>query len=75
MLAENEKITEAIQVRFDISDADTKQREEKGLLNVCREFKLKRGLILTMYDEGKYTASGITIEIMPVYKYVLKHLK
>lgn len=72
LLAENEKVCEAIQVCFDINDVDTKNREEKGLINVCREFQLKRGLILTIYDEQKYTVDGITIEIMPVYKYVLK---
>lgn len=72
LLAENEKVCEAIQVCFDINDVDTKNREEKGLINVCRKFQLKRGLILTIYDEQKYTVDGITIEIMPVYKYVLK---
>lgn len=72
LLMENEKVCEAIQVCFDINDIDTKNREEKGLINVCREFQLKRGLILTIYDEQKYTVDGITIEIMPVYKYILK---
>lgn len=72
LLVENEKVCEAIQVCFDINDIDTKNREEKGLINVCREFQLKRGLILTIYDEQKYTVNGITIEIMPVYKYILK---
>lgn len=75
LLAENEKISDAIQVCFDTGDADTKKREERGLLTVCREFKLKKGLILTIYGEEKYTIDGITIEIIPVYKYVLKHLK
>ena len=75
LLAENEKISDAIQVCFDTGDADTKKREERGLLTVCREFKLKKGLILTIYGEEKYTIDGITIEIVPAYKYVLKHLK
>jgi len=72
LLMENEKVCEAIQVCFDINDIDTKNREEKGLINVCREFQLKRGLILTIYDEQKYKVDGITIEIIPVYKYILK---
>ncbi len=72
LLMENEKVCEAIQICFDINDADKKNREEKGLINICREFQLKRGLILTIYDEQKYTVDGITIEIMPVYKYLLK---
>lgn len=75
LLAENEKISDAIQVCYDTGYVDTKYREERGLLTVCREFKLKKGLILTIYGEEKYTIDGINIEIMPVYKYVLKHLK
>ncbi|MHB8279298.1 MAG: ATP-binding protein [Candidatus Humimicrobiaceae bacterium] len=72
LLIENEQVCEAIQVCFDINSGDTKNREEKGLINACKEFKLKRGLILTIDDENKYTVDGITIEIMPVYKYILQ---
>ena len=72
LLIENERVCEAIQVCFDINDSDTKKREEKSLIYVCKEFELKRGLILTMYDEQKYILDGIDIEIMPVYKYILR---
>ncbi|HAJ95230.1 MAG TPA: ATPase [Actinobacteria bacterium] len=71
LLIENEKVSEAIQVCYDISSHDTKNREEQGLLNACNEFKLKKGWILTLSDEQKYTIDGITIEIMPAYKYFL----
>ena len=72
LLIENERVCEAIQVCFDINDTDTKKREEKSLIYVCKEFKLKRGLILTMDDEQKYILDGIDIEIMPAYKYILR---
>jgi len=71
LLIENERVCGAIQVCFDINDTDTKKREEKSLIYACKEFKLKRGLILTMYDEQKYILDGIDIEIMPAYKYIL----
>jgi len=71
LLLENEQVYEAIQVCLDIDDTNTKEREEKGLIHACKEFELKRGLILTMYDEQKYILDGIDIEIMPVYKYIL----
>ena len=71
LLIENEKVSEAIQVCYDISNHDTKKREEQGLLNACNENKLKRGWILTLSDEQIYTMDGITIEIMPAYKYFL----
>ena len=72
LLIENERVCEAMQVCFDINDADTKKREEKSLIHACKEFELKRGLILTMYDEQKYILDGIDIEIMPVYKYIIR---
>ena len=72
LLIENEQVCEAIQVCFDIDDSDTKNREEKSLIHACKEFELKRGLILTMNDEQKYILDGIDIEIMPVYKYILR---
>ena len=71
LLIENERVSEAIQVCYNISDRDTKNREEQGLLNACNEFKLKRGRILTLSDEQIYTIDGITIEIIPAYKYLL----
>jgi len=71
LLIENEKVSEAIQVCYDISNHDTKNREEQGLLNACNEFGLKKGLILTLSDEQKYTIDGINIEIIPAYKYFL----
>ena len=60
-----------IQVCYDISNHDTKNREEQGLLNTCNEFGLKKGLILILSDEQKYAIDGITIKIIPVYKYFL----
>lgn len=72
LLMENERVCEAIQVCLDITNGDTKSREEKSLINVCKEFGLKRGLILTKDDEKKYTVDRIDIEIIPVYKYLLE---
>ena len=71
LLIENEIVSEAIQVCYDISDRDTKNREEQGLLSACNEFGLKKGRILTSSDEQKYIIDGVTIEIMPAYKYFL----
>ena len=73
LLIENERVSEAIQVCYDINDQDTKNREERGLLSACKEFKFNKGLILTHSDEQKYVADGITIDVMPVYKYLLSN--
>jgi len=61
-------------VCYDISDQDTKSREERGLLDACKEFKLKKGFIITHGEELKYKIDGINIEILPAYKYLLSNL-
>lgn len=67
-------MSEAIQVCYDISDQDTKDREERGLIRACREFKLKKGTIITNSEEIGYKVDGINIEVIPAYKYLLSYL-
>lgn len=74
LIIENDSVSEAIQVCYDINDQDTKIREERGLLGACKEFNLNKGLMLTYNDEQKYITDGITIDIMPAYKYFLSTL-
>jgi len=74
LIVKNEGVSEAIQVCYDISDQDTKSREERGLLDACKEFKLKKGFIITHGEELKYKIDGINIEILPAYKYLLSNL-
>jgi uncharacterized protein len=74
LIAENEGVSEAIQVCYDISDQDTKKREERGLVSACKEFKLKKGFIITHSEEQRYTISGINVEVLPAYKYLLSDL-
>ncbi len=67
----NGKITEAIQVSYDISDEDTKQREVKALLEVCKNFKLKNALIITFDTQDEFIQNDIFIKIEPFYKWNL----
>jgi uncharacterized protein len=71
LIIKNEGVREAIQVCYDISDQDTKDREERGLLDACKKFKLKRGTIITHSEELRYKIDGINIEVIPAYKFVL----
>jgi predicted AAA+ superfamily ATPase len=68
---ENNKITQAIQVTYDMTDIDTKNREIKGLINACINFKLSKGVIVTHDSEDEIIQDGITIEIIPFYKWKL----
>ena len=66
---EKNTITEAIQVTFEMSDEDTKKRELKGIVNVCKNFNLSRGIIITYDSEEKIIFDTIEIELVPFYKW------
>lgn len=64
-----------IQVSYDIDDPDTRAREVNGLIAGCRFVQTKQGLILTMDQQDSFEENGISIEVMPVWKYLLQHLR
>lgn len=64
-----------IQVSYDIGDPDTRAREVNGLIAGCRFVQTKQGLILTMDQQDSFEENGISIEVMPVWKYLLQHLR
>ena len=66
LIKQGTKITEAIQVCYELNE-DNKKRELKGLREAMKEFKLKKGLLLT-YDQED-TIDNITIK--PVWKWLL----
>jgi len=66
---EKNKITQAIQVTYDMSDEETKNREIKGLLNACKNFNLTNACIVTYDNEDEILQDGITIELIPFYKW------
>ncbi|MEA1915431.1 MAG: DUF4143 domain-containing protein, partial [Campylobacterota bacterium] len=63
-------ITQAIQVTYDMSDENTKSREIKGLINACKKFNLKSGVIITYDSEDEIFHDNITINLIPFYKWV-----
>ena len=68
-------IAEAIQVTKTLKEPEVKQREYKGLLEALQHYQLKKGLILTMDEEGyeEIQANNHTIEIhiLPIWKWLL----
>lgn len=66
------KITRLIQVCWDISDSKTREREIKGLLASMKEFKLKKGLIITSDYEGLEIINRKEIRFIPLWKWLLK---
>ncbi|PKL65622.1 MAG: AAA family ATPase [Methanomicrobiales archaeon HGW-Methanomicrobiales-3] len=64
------KITSAIQVCFELSQ-DNRDRETGGLVNALQANHLKSGLILTYHQEEYITEGDVTIQVMPVWKWLI----
>ncbi|MBQ3804743.1 MAG: ATP-binding protein [Prevotella sp.] len=63
---------QAIQVSYSIDDAITYEREVGGLTKFLKTFKSYQGIIITMDTERHITIDGINIEVVPVWKWLLR---
>jgi hypothetical protein len=61
----------AIQVCYSMHDAETFERETRALLKVQERLESKRNIIVTYEDEDTIIRDGVTIEIIPVGKFLL----
>lgn len=68
---EQNSITQAIQVTYDMSDENTRNREIKGLVNACKNFHLQNGVIVTYDSEEEILHDNMTINLVPFYKWVV----
>ena len=62
----------AIQVSYLIDDVDTYEREVGGLIKFLKAFKQYKGFIITWDTERQITEDGITIEVIPIWKWLCK---
>lgn len=62
----------AIQVSYNINDLDTRERETKALLKMASVFPLKKLMIITMDQETTIQEDENSIEVVPVWKWLLK---
>lgn len=62
----------AIQVSYSIQDDKTYERETKALLAYAKRFDCKELFIITMDEEKDITLDGNTIQIIPLWKMLLK---
>jgi len=72
VIKEKEKITQAIQVCYDLNE-ENKDREINGMLEALKEFKLSKGLILTFKQDDEFKVEGKTIKVLPVWKWLLEN--
>lgn len=71
VLQQDEDIIELIQVTWDMTDKDTRQREIEGILEASRETHCTNLTIITNDEENEMTQEGLTIKIIPAWKWLL----
>lgn len=67
----NERVDELIQVTWDMSDDNTREREINGLLEASRATGCDKLTIITIDEESAFEINGKTIHVMPAWKWVL----
>jgi len=71
VVKKGKRVTELIQVCWDVSDAGTKKREQRALTGAMEKLGLNRGLVLNEDFEGVVKAGRKTIEYRPILKWLL----
>lgn len=71
LVREGARITQLIQVCASLEEKATEAREIDALIEVMNETKLKQGLILTNDTSKNIKRGDKTIQVMPVYQWLL----
>lgn len=71
LLRVGQRVTELIQVCYEIGNNETKEREIKSLIKGLEEFKLKEGLVITDDYEGEESIKNKRIKFIPLWKWLL----
>ncbi|WP_340818855.1 ATP-binding protein [Methanolobus sp. WCC4] len=64
--------THLIQVCFDLSDPDTREREINGLLAGMKNFRMNEGIIITSDDFGEEIVEGKVVKYVPLWYWLLE---
>lgn len=62
----------AVQASYDIYDDETRRREVAALTTLHKAFPLQRAVIVTRDQEEQITEGALTIEVIPVWKWLLE---
>lgn len=65
------KVIMALQVCQSIEDRKTRQRELRGLIEAMQAYQVQTGFIITEDEEEIIQENELTINVMPVWKYLL----
>lgn len=61
----------AVQVSYSLADADTEKREVDALVKLNRQLPMRKLMIVTKDEEREIVKDGITIEVVPAWKWML----
>ncbi|HMQ08578.1 MAG TPA: ATP-binding protein [Saprospiraceae bacterium] len=75
VIQSNNTLLTAIQVSYNMQDPDTRTREINGLLNACKKFKIKKGIIITYLDEAAFNQDDIEIQVIPAVQFLLNKIE
>lgn len=74
LIKEKDKIVGALQVCYKMTE-ENKDREINGLVHALKLFHLNKGIIVTLSQEETITQEGITVSIIPAWKWILTKIK
>jgi predicted AAA+ superfamily ATPase len=60
----------AVQVSYSLQDIQTRNREIQALLKFSKQMDVSTLLIITKDDEETINEGGLTIDVMPVWKWL-----
>jgi predicted AAA+ superfamily ATPase len=61
----------AVQVCYSLTDAETSKREINALLQLANRIEIKKMLIISKDEENIISESGVEIEVVPIWKWLL----
>jgi len=71
VVKEGPKVTQLIQVCWNVEDARTKDRELRSLVKGMEELKASRSLVVTEGYEAEEEFKGARIAFVPLWKWLL----
>lgn len=71
VIKEKKSVTQLIQVCYDLTDADTEEREIRALLNAAEELRTRKLIIINSDIEKDVKHKGRTISYIPLWKWLL----
>ena len=71
VIKEGMKVRQLIQACYDIGNADTKEREIKGLLKASDDLRCNNLVVITWDYEGEEKVDGKKIVYVPLWKWIL----